>query len=113
MDSVISRMDVSQTLSKIREIASQTKAFSTTKAVTAPLSPFNHLLSIAKEAVADVSHSQFAAESLQASYLAGDKTTSVSDVMVATMKSKVAFEGLLVVRNKLLEAYKEIMNMPV
>jgi flagellar hook-basal body complex protein FliE len=50
---------------------------------------------------------------LKQSYMTGDSNVSISQVMMSTMKSKLAFEGLLVVRNKLLDAYKEIMNMPV
>nr|WP_279287974.1 flagellar hook-basal body complex protein FliE [Vibrio cholerae] len=38
---------------------------------------------------------------------------SLSDVMIARNKSSVAFEATIQVRNKLVEAYKELMNMPV
>jgi flagellar hook-basal body complex protein FliE len=43
----------------------------------------------------------------------GDKSLSLADVMVAKEKSGIAFEATLQVRNKVLEAYKQIMNMPV
>lgn len=43
----------------------------------------------------------------------GDRSVSLSDVMIARNKSSVAFEATLQVRNKLVEAYKELMNMPV
>jgi flagellar hook-basal body complex protein FliE len=33
--------------------------------------------------------------------------------MIAAEKSSVAFEAMTQVRNKLVEAYQEIMNMPV
>ena len=38
---------------------------------------------------------------------------SLSDVMIARNKSSVAFEATLQVRNKMVDAYKELMNMPV
>ncbi|MGL5990447.1 MAG: flagellar hook-basal body complex protein FliE [Plesiomonas sp.] len=44
---------------------------------------------------------------------AGDRTVGLSDVMIAGQKSSVAFEATVQVRNKLVEAYKEIMSMPV
>ena len=50
---------------------------------------------------------------LKNKYISGDANVSLSQVVVASEKSKLAFEGLIVVRNKCLESYKEIMNMPV
>jgi flagellar hook-basal body complex protein FliE len=43
----------------------------------------------------------------------GDKSLSLADVMVTKEKSGIAFEATIQVRNKVLEAYKTIMNMPV
>jgi flagellar hook-basal body complex protein FliE len=33
--------------------------------------------------------------------------------MITSQKSKLAFSAMAEVRNKFLEAYKEVMNMPV
>lgn len=41
------------------------------------------------------------------------KVTEVHDVMIASRESQLAFELLLEVRNKLLEAYQEIMRVQV
>lgn len=38
---------------------------------------------------------------------------SLSDVMIARNKASVAFDATIQVRNKLVDAYKELMNMPV
>ncbi len=43
----------------------------------------------------------------------GDRSVSLSDVMIARNKSGVAFDATIQTRNKLVEAYKELMNMPV
>ena len=43
----------------------------------------------------------------------GDKSLSLADVMVTKEKSGIAFEATVQVRNKVLEAYKQIMSMPV
>ncbi|HMY40869.1 MAG TPA: flagellar hook-basal body complex protein FliE, partial [Marinagarivorans sp.] len=37
----------------------------------------------------------------------------ISDVMIASQKASVAFSAMTQVRNKLVDAYKDIMNMPV
>ncbi len=68
---------------------------------------------MAKNALSSVNQAQIDSEKLKNSYVLGDSNVSMSQVIVASQKSKLAFEGLVSVRNKILEAYKEIMNMPV
>ena len=43
----------------------------------------------------------------------GDPNVSLAQVMIASQKSSLAFEATMQVRNKLVEAYKDIMSMPV
>jgi flagellar hook-basal body complex protein FliE len=43
----------------------------------------------------------------------GDPKVSLAQAMIAGQKSSIAFEATVQVRNKLLEAYKEVMAMPV
>jgi len=50
---------------------------------------------------------------LQQRFEMGEPNLSLVDVMVAKEKSGIAFEATLQVRNKLLEAYRSIINMPV
>jgi len=50
---------------------------------------------------------------MQTQFDRGDENVRLSDVMIARNKSSVAFEATIQVRNKLVEAYKELMNMPV
>ncbi|MCV6002878.1 flagellar hook-basal body complex protein FliE, partial [Escherichia coli] len=50
---------------------------------------------------------------LQTRFDRGDADVSLSDVMIARNKSSVAFEATVQIRNKLVEAYKDLMNMPV
>ena len=45
--------------------------------------------------------------------LATGKTKNVADVMIATEKASVAFKLLTQVRNKVIEAYREVMKMQV
>ena len=42
----------------------------------------------------------------------GAANISLADVMVSTQKANVSFQAMLQVRNKLVEAYKDVMNMP-
>ena len=43
----------------------------------------------------------------------GDPNVGITEVMIASQKSSVAFGAMVEVRNKLLEAYKEVMRMQV
>ncbi|MCL1036496.1 flagellar hook-basal body complex protein FliE [Shewanella corallii] len=43
----------------------------------------------------------------------GDSRVTLSDTVIAREKASVAFEATVQVRNKFVEAYKEIMSMPV
>ncbi|MGQ3891077.1 flagellar hook-basal body complex protein FliE [Legionella sp. CNM-4043-24] len=111
--SAISKVDISATLEKIRALTGQGKVSGQSELTSTKVSSFDQIMSVAKNALSDINNAQFQTEALKKSYLSGDPTVSISQVMMSTMKSKLAFEGLLVVRNKLLESYKEIMNMPV
>lgn len=43
----------------------------------------------------------------------GDRSVTLADAMIASQKASVAFQATVEVRNKFVEAYKEIMSMPV
>ena len=43
----------------------------------------------------------------------GDRSVTLADVMIASSKSGIALDAAVQVRNKFVEAYKEIMSMPV
>lgn len=65
------------------------------------------------QALNNVNGLQGVSRTLQNRFEMGDPDLSLVDVMVAKEKSGIAFEATVQVRNKLLEAYKTIMNMPV
>jgi len=43
----------------------------------------------------------------------GDRSVTLAEVMIASSKSGIALDATIQVRNKFVEAYKEIMSMPV
>jgi flagellar hook-basal body complex protein FliE len=59
-----------------------------------------------------VNAAQTDASAASAAYERGE-TSDIAGVMLARQKSSIAFEATLQVRNKLLSAYRDIMNMPV
>ncbi|MEX1058047.1 MAG: flagellar hook-basal body complex protein FliE [Natronospirillum sp.] len=66
-----------------------------------------------KSAIDTVNASQKTANTMRTAYEQGVPGVDLPDVMIAANKSKITFEATTQVRNRLLEAYKEIMNMPV
>ncbi len=66
-----------------------------------------------KGALDSVSASQSAAAELGKRFTMGDDSVSLSDVMIAGQKSSIEFQASVQVRNKLVQAYHEIMNMQV
>ena len=43
----------------------------------------------------------------------GDPTVSLAEVMVNSQKAGLQFQAVAEIRNRVLSAYKEVMNMPV
>jgi flagellar hook-basal body complex protein FliE len=64
------------------------------------------------DALKAVDAQQDVASSLSAAYERGD-THDIVKVMVERQRASLGFEATLQVRNKLLSAYRDIMNMPV
>lgn len=71
---------------------------------------FSRLL---EDSLAQVNELQSTAAAMKSSFETGDSQVSLPEVMVAVQKASVSFEAITAVRNKLLSAYQEIMNMPV
>ena len=64
------------------------------------------------DAVKAVSAQQAQASDAASAYERGE-TSDIVGVMLARQKASIGFEATLQVRNKLLGAYRDIMNMPV
>ncbi|MBN7769620.1 flagellar hook-basal body complex protein FliE [Marinobacter daepoensis] len=65
------------------------------------------------KAVNNVNELQGQANELRTSYEAGDPGVDITRVMIAAQKSSVSFEALTQVRNRVVRAYEDIMNMPI
>lgn len=65
-----------------------------------------------KDAVTSVNALQKAAD-VKAQELATGKTTNIPEVMMAVEKADIALRMMVQVRNKMIDAYQEIMKMQV
>ncbi len=69
---------------------------------------FAHLL---RSALDGVNAQMLQADQMQTQFAAGNSTLSLSDVMLATQKASLSLQAALQVRNKLVTAYQDIMNI--
>lgn len=66
--------------------------------------------SILSEALGNVNEMQVEADKMTQQYLTGENT-DIAAVLLATEKANLAFQLTVQVRNKIVEAYREISNM--
>ena len=66
-----------------------------------------------KQALSSVSESQNKAAQLQREVQLDNPTVSIEETMVAMQKAQINFQATLQVRNRLVQAYSDIMNMQV
>jgi flagellar hook-basal body complex protein FliE len=66
-----------------------------------------------KASLQNVSNSQIQADEMGKKFAAGDDSVSLSDTMIAMQKASINFQATVQVRNKLVSAYHDIMNMQV
>ena len=65
------------------------------------------------DALMEVSQTHFEATRLQREVALDNPAVSIEETMVAMQKAQIGFQGTLQVRNRLVQAYSEIMNMQV
>ena len=66
-----------------------------------------------KASLQNVSNAQIQADEMGKRFQAGDESVSLSDTMIAMQKASISFQATVQVRNKLVSAYHDIMNMQV
>jgi len=107
----MSDIDVSQVLQQMRTMAAMAEnKLPLDMGADAVKADFGQLL---KNSINEVNETQKTAKSLAAAFESGDKNVNLSEVMVAIQKASVSFQAMTQVRNNLVSAYKEIMNMQV
>ncbi len=104
----MSEMNVNQVLAQMRSMSIEASA--SKPEVTENDSDFAALL---KDSIDSVNDTQKASGALSKSFEMGEPDVSLAEVMIASQKASVSFQAMLQVRNKLVDAYKDVMNMPM
>ena len=68
---------------------------------------------VLKDSLQQVNEIQQEASQLKTAFETGDPDVDITEVMIAIEKASLSFEAMTEVRNKLLNAYQEVMNMQV
>jgi flagellar hook-basal body complex protein FliE len=119
---ITDRMDINRVLTQMRDMRAQMQARQPVNPLretqqaaptetAAPVTPtFSTMFS---QAINKVAETQQTAGNLSRAFEQGEPGVSLTQVMVATQKASVSFQAMTQVRNKLVEAYQEVMNMQV
>ncbi len=105
-----SEIDMNKMIADLQRLAAQAQAKSPVNPVQTGPGDFSSLF---KQAVDGVNGMQQQASKLRKAFELGEPGVDLPQVMVAAQKSSVAFSAMMQVRNKLIEAYKEVMSMPI
>jgi len=95
-------------LSQIRTLGAELQ--SPTAVPQASGGEFGQLL---KTSLNAVNAAQQESSSLKIGFETGSGDASLAEVMIAAQKADISFRAVTEVRNKLVQAYQDIMNMPV
>lgn len=125
MNGVTDRVDINQLLTQMRDIRGQMQtpsmqapdlanAVSEGRGVDgAQGSDRTGFADMLKNAVDSVNETQMQSSSLQRAFEMGDPEVDITQVMIQMQKASVSFEAMTQVRNRLVSAYQDIMNMPI
>lgn len=107
----MSDMSIQQVLSQMRALKSASGLEQSQQAVQGGnQASFAEIMSRSLERV---NESQQTAAEMSAAFERGESDADLTEVMIAMQKARVSFEAMSEVRNKLVDAYKQIQNMPI
>ncbi|MDP9108843.1 MAG: flagellar hook-basal body complex protein FliE [Pseudomonadota bacterium] len=100
-------------ISQLKAAATRPQAGINPVAETSSATPKVGFADALKASLDGVNASQKSAETLGTRFALGDDKVSLSDVMIASQKANIGFQATVQVRNKLVSAYQDIMNMQI
>lgn len=128
------RVDINRLLGEMRQLKAQTQVFQRPQnSINGDLAPSRSLTNlkvnplengngpnkvpsfteVMAQAVHKVNDVQQTSSAMAEAYEKGVAGVDITDVMIASQKASVSFQAMVQVRNKLVDAYKDIMNMPI
>jgi flagellar hook-basal body complex protein FliE len=114
----MSNMQIDSVLSQIRAMSSQIKPVQSpvvqpgAAAAVGAATP-GSFASVMKQGLSQVNQAQQSADSLATAFQRGAPGVELADVMIEMQKASVSFRAVTEVRNRMVSAYQEIMNMQI
>lgn len=107
----MSDIEINKVLGQMRALAADMRAPEVQPGrATAADGNFGKLL---QQSLDSVSAQQTAAQALATRFEAGSGDVSVAEVVISMQKASLSFQAMTEVRNRLVEAYQQVMNMPI
>ncbi len=105
-------MSVDQILSQMRVMRADAQQRMATPAEVPPAGgdSFSSLLT---RAIGQVNDLQQTSSNLKTRFELGDPSVDLTQVMLAGQKASLGFNATLQVRNRLVQAYQDVLNMPI
>src|ERR1700674_1734045 len=105
----MSSMQITQVLAEMRALQARASGIAEAPAAAQP----SDFANIMKGTLDQVATMQNHAVGLADAYESGDKSVDLTNVMLELQKASLAFRAMTEVRNKLVDAYQQVMNMTV
>ncbi|WP_026182290.1 flagellar hook-basal body complex protein FliE [Leeia oryzae] len=102
---------VQQLLSEMKSMSDAAQGVSSVAGVSD--TPQQGFASLLQNALNQVNTTQQQSEASQQAFATGEPNVDLQDVMVSMQKASLSFQSMVQVRNKLVTAYQEVMNMQV
>lgn len=106
-------IDVSSLLAEMRSLEAQAQSMSGADLRAEDVVPKTDFAELLGSSVDAVNDAQSRAAELAQVFETGTGEVDLAEVMVSLQKASLSFTAMTEVRNKLVSAYQEIMNMPV
>ncbi len=106
----MNEISVDQLLVQMRSMAEKAQGLQVNTPQTEGVSDFSSLLKSSVDKVNDV---QQQAGQLTRAFETGDKDVALADVMIGLQKANLSFQAMTQVRNRLVSAYQDVMNMQI
>lgn len=101
---------IEQMLSVLRTTAAQASG---TAAAAAPAAGGADFAQVLQSSIDKVNQTQQQADRMAEKLAAGDNSQNLHEVMIALQTASVSFQEMVQVRNKLVSAYQDVMNIQV
>ena len=109
----MSDMEINRVIAQMRTLATEMNSPASRTIAEPKPADEDKFSNVLRGAIDKVNEQSNVANEAVDGFLHGDDSQSLAEVMVATQKASISFRAMTEVRNRLIEAYREVMNMPI